>query len=95
MAIYKNQYYTFPQEVWDEKECEKRAKHLVEDGFGTPYPFRGYIGMLKYGQHRLNGGFVKNGDWYEGYIVLLPKIDDKYEIVRVPSWGYRIVKKEQ
>ncbi len=30
-------------EVWDEKKCERISKRIATDGYGTPYPFPGYL----------------------------------------------------
>lgn len=93
-------FYTHQQEIWDKAKCEKVAKHIEKDGLDTPYPFKGYIGCSTvpiqyggYGRQKLNGGCVYNGVWYEGEERLLPQIDEEYEIVEIPSWGFRIKKK--
>lgn len=92
-------YYVHPREVWDAKTCEKLAKHTAKDGLGTPYPFKGYLGSSasippRFGKIRYNGGKVINGEWYQGEEFPLPEVAEGYEIVKVPSWGWRIVKKE-
>lgn len=86
-------YQQHPSETWDAARCEKEANHTASDGLGTPYPFKGYIGS-HYGKHRYNGGVIRDGEYYDGEIVPLPEVDDAYEIIHVPTWGYRIVKKD-
>jgi hypothetical protein len=44
---------------------------------------------------RYNGGCIRNGEWYPGEEWQLPKLAAGFEIVVVPTWGYRIVKQEQ
>ena len=90
-------YYQHPQETWDAKTCEKKAKYLAKDGTGTKYPWRGYIGpdawgMGGYGKRRFNGGCVHNDQWYDGDITPLPVVAPGFKIIHVPTWGYRIVK---
>jgi len=92
--------YCHPQEIWDEAECRKRARHLATDGLGTPYGFRGYIGSSfsvppKFGTCRWNGGCCRPGPsgsdkWYPGEFYPKPAIHEDYEIVHVPTWGWRI-----
>ncbi|MHC4296493.1 MAG: hypothetical protein ACYS7Y_04270 [Planctomycetota bacterium] len=90
MKAHHGEYYTYPRETWDRPTCEKAARRVAKDGMGTKYPFRGYIGQC-WGKHRYNGGFSgPDGDWYEGEIFLLPEVDPDFEIIKVPSWGYRI-----
>jgi len=89
--------YDYPAEIWDAATCEKKAKHLAKDGMGTKYPFRGYIGSsasvpAAYGVTRYNGGTVIDGAWYDGINRPLPTLATGFEIVVVPSWGWRIVK---
>jgi hypothetical protein len=87
--------YQHPQETWDEKKCEKKAKHVAQDGLGTPYPWPGYIGNT-FGEIRYNGGCCRpdyiTGDHYDGENFPLPKVAPGYKIIRVPTWGYRIIK---
>lgn len=74
------------------------ANRLAKDGLGTPYPFKGYIGADS-GPHaigvtiRYNGGIVRDDEWHEAEIYPLPQVTEQYEIVRVPRWGWRIVRK--
>lgn len=94
-----NNYFVHPQEVWDKAKCSKAARHVAKDGLGTPYPWPGYIGSStsippRYGSIRYNGGCVRNGKWYEGETRPLPKIAEGFEIIHVPTWGWRIVRKE-
>ena len=88
-------YYIHPQETWTEKECAKRAKHIFIDGLGTAGGPRGLISNSdssypSYGQKkRYNGGCIRNGKWYDGEEVPLPKIPDRF---RISSWGIAIEK---
>lgn len=98
MVDYDASLYQHPQEVWDAKKCEKLAKRTVKDGLGTPYPFKGYLRLGELGHYahgmsvRYNGGTVIDGKWWQGEEWPLPKLADGFEIVRVPTWGYRIIK---
>lgn len=87
------EYYTHPQETWDEKKCRKAANHTAKDGMGTPYPFKGYIGSHQtgYGKTKYNGGTTINGKWYQGEIKPLPQVTTGFKIITVPTWGFRIV----
>lgn len=90
-------YYVHPRETWDKKKCERMAKRIVKDGMGTSYPWPGYIGSWAgngcgYGRIRYNGGCVREEEWYEGEEWLLPIVHKDYVIIRVPSWGYRIIR---
>lgn len=85
-------YLVHDAEVWDAKKCEKAAKHTAKDGLGTKYPFKGYIGGQQYGKHRYNGGCVRNDEWYDGEICPLPQVAEGFEIIHIPTWGYRIRK---
>ena len=93
-SIRKGEYYQHPQEVWNEARCRKEANHTAKDGFGTPYPFKGYIGFSQWGKTRYNGGCIRDDCWWEGEVRPLPKVTDGFEIIYVPTWGYRIKKKE-
>lgn len=84
--------YQHQTPVWDAAKCAKAAKHTAKDGLVTPYPFKGYIGM-HYGETRYNGGCTRDGEWYRGEYVPLPKVDPAFEIIRVVTWGYRIRRK--
>ena len=90
-------YYIHPQKTWDAKKCERLARHTAKDGMGTKYHFKGYLGSsasipVTFGLQEYNGGCIHNGEWYKGEIRLFPKLAEGYEIVIVPSWGYRIQK---
>ena len=98
MAIRTGEYFTRPQETWTPRQCELAAKRFARDGMGTKYPWPGYIGSTHcpvsyggYGTTRFNGGCCHGGDWYEGEIRLLPVVARGFQIIRVPSWGFRIV----
>lgn len=93
----QSNFYQHPQETWDAKKCEKLAKRTAKDGMGTPYPFKGYIGSSAscppaFGPVRYNGGCERNGEWYQGENRPFPILAEGFEIVTVPSWGWRIVK---
>lgn len=101
MPKLPTEYYVYPQEVWDEKECEKAAKQTTTEGLGLRLPFPGYVGsscyppyMGGYGRFRFNGGCIRAGKWYAGEERLPPKVAAGYKIVHVSSWGYRIVREE-
>ena len=93
MTNYNLPLFQNKPEVWDKKKCEKTAKHIAKDGLGTKYGFKGYIGC-HYGDHRYNGGNVFEGKWYQGENKPFPVIHKDFEIVRKPSWGWVIQKKE-
>jgi len=86
-------WYTYPQETWDAKKCEKAAKHRATDGLGTPYPFLGFIGGERYASQRYNGGTVINDEWYQGVHRPLPIIAEGFELVHKITWGWQIIKK--
>jgi hypothetical protein len=100
-GINKGCYYERSQEVWDAAKCAKAANRTATDSLGTPYPFKGYIESttgypcISYGQHRYNGGCIRNDEWYEGEIIPLPKVSAGFEIIHVPTWGYRIIRKQK
>lgn len=84
-------YYHYPQEVWDKEKCEKVAKRTWKN----LAPFKGYMGcsqthLSEFGTHRLNGGTVINGEWYPGIVKPLPVVHEDFEIVHVPTWGWRL-----
>lgn len=89
------QTYTYPQQIWDEAECAKRARHAPPNAYGDRPP-KGIIASNaspypQYGQTiRYNGGTVIDGEWYEAVAMPLPLIPDTYEIVSLSSWGKRI-----
>lgn len=96
MVDYSAPLYQNKPEVWDEKTCARKAKRRAKDGLGTPYPFKGYIGSTtsnQFGEIRYNGGCIRDGEWWQGENKPLPTIHEDYEIVHVPTWGYRIRKK--
>ena len=73
-------WYTPEQEEWDLAACIKAAKYTAKDGYGTPYPFKGYIGCSQIGSEYNHNP--------------LPKIHPDFQIEMVLSWGYRIIKKD-
>jgi len=90
-------FFTFPQETWGVATCEKKAKHVHKDAFGSKLHFKGYLGSSAsvppaFGKIRYNGGCVHDGKWYDGEIRPLPILAEGYEIVVVPTWGWRIRK---
>jgi hypothetical protein len=90
-------FFTLPQETWDAKTCEKKSRHTHEDSYGTKLHFKGYLGSSAsippfFGKIRYNGGCVHDGQWYDGEIRPFPVLAKGYEIVVVPSWGWRIQK---
>jgi len=98
MVDYNAPLYQHPQETWDAKKCEKLANRTLKDGLGTPYPGKGYLLSSEIGhQHGLivrhNGGTVIDGKWWQGEEWQLPIVAEGYEIITVPTWGYRIIKK--
>ena len=89
-------YYTYPQEVWDAAKCEKMAKRIVKDGYGSSFPV-GYLGSNqpnggKWGVTTYNGGCVIDDKHYKGEIRPLPKVAEGFEIVQHLAWGYFIEK---
>ena len=93
-----NKIYQHTPEIWDKATCEKKAKRIAKDGLGTPYPFKGYIGSsakcpATFGVTHYNGGCIRNDEWYAGEDFPFPILAEGFEIVRVPTWGWRIVKK--
>jgi hypothetical protein len=94
-----HEYYVYPQETWDDKECAKRTKH----NFANAYGDRGYPGQVQdcgaavhyYGTQRYNGGFHEGGQWYPGYFRPYPRLHKDYEYCRIVSWGVYIRKKQQ
>ena len=89
--------YNFPQETWDKATCERKANHLATDELGTPYPFMGYLGSWAtcppiFGVQRYNGGCWHNGKWYIGEYRPFPNLARGFKIIKVPAWGWQIVK---
>ena len=84
--IYQNK-----QETWSKEQCKKAANRTARDGMGTPYPFKGFIGDSQYGEKLYNGGCIRDDQWYAGEFFPLPIVAEGYKIIRVPTWGYRIV----
>lgn len=85
--------FEHPQETWDAAKCEKLAKKKEANA-----PFKGYIGSYAsippaFGPIRYNGGCVRNNEWYQGENRPFPIVADRYEIIFVSSWGWRIIKK--
>lgn len=93
MSIYKNLYH-HPEVRWNLQACRRAAKHVAKDGLGTPYPWPGYIGN-HFGSTIYNGGCVYDGHWYQGEHRSLPLVHEDYEIIHVPTWGYRIVRRKK
>lgn len=99
MVNYNAPLFQNPPDVWDEKQCEKAAKHWYRDGYGTKHHRQGYLGD-HFGKVRYNGGCVRpmnapreKQHWYQGENFPLPIVADGYEIIHVLTWGYYIQKK--
>ena len=98
---YLNKIYKgTPREVWDEKKCEKVAKHKDRDGYGTLHPYPGFMvadssQSPQYGYQVYNGGYIApDGEHYKGYNKPYPKIPDTYGFYRRSTWGVYIAAKE-
>jgi len=65
-------------EVWNKSKCERIARRLGKDYFGTTFPFPGYLYMLAH--------------MVEFYGTKLPTVAKEFKIIYVPTWGYRLVK---
>ena len=90
-------YHTYPREIWDKKKCEKLVKRIRRDSYGTADPFPGYLGSFNsipplYGGIKYNGGIVVKGKWYQGTKNLYPSLPAGFKIIKVPTWGWRIIK---
>ncbi len=98
MSYFKNK-----QEVWDEATCEKFAKKVPKDAFGNKYHLPGFYltyPPMAIGKVRYNGGCCRNKSgkpvkWYEGEIFYLPKVTKNFKWVYIPTWFWRLVKKEK
>lgn len=85
-------YYQHPREVWDAKKCAKMAKKRYFT-----------LGHYAHGTRvRYNGGTVVpwNGPeeeqkWYPGEQWPLPEVAEGYVLVRVPTWGYKLIRIEE
>ena len=92
-------YYVHSQEVWSKAKCAKVAKCMDRDSLGTAGLHSGCVSPSgasypTYGQEQLyNGGCVRDGEWYNGEIIPLPKIPASYEFYTISSWGTYIRKK--
>ena len=92
-------YYVHAAEVWSADKCDKVAKSIHNADRGTDGPYRGCVassgsGYPGYGQEqKYNGGCVRDGEWYNGEIIPLPKIPASYEFYVIPTWGTYIRKK--
>lgn len=92
------QAYHHKQEVWDARECARRARRAPRDAWGNKPPkgIIAYVGSnyAQYGQTvRYNGGIVVDNDWYQSEHRPLPIIPDTYEFYVIPAWGKAIRKK--
>lgn len=92
-------YYIHKQEKWTAEKCLKMSRRVFRDGLGTP---GGPLGLIsntgsaypQYGDKvRYNGGCVRDGQWYEGEEVPLPKIPKTFRFRHITSWGTIIEKK--
>ncbi len=99
MVDYNAPLYQNPQQTWDAKKCEKLAKRWRKDGLGTKSHLQGMLHDGEVGHYahgmtvRYNGGCVREDKWWQGEEWKLPIIPENFEIVHVPTWGWRIVKK--
>jgi len=91
-GLIVNDYFTLPQEVWDEKECLKISRRRQKDSYGSKSPV-GYFGGT-WGKTRYNGGCIRDGKWYKGEIRNLPIIPDGFTIYQMPAWGWSIKKND-
>jgi len=89
MANYDAPLYQNKPEVWDEAKCHFMSRHRAKDGLGTAYPWLGYIGN-HFGDIRYNGGCERDGQWWQGETRPLPIVAKGYELIVVPTWGWRI-----
>jgi hypothetical protein len=91
--------YQHPQETWDEKKCQAVAKHRGRDGYGSLHPYKGLVSpvgscYIQYGRTiKYNGGCLRNGEWYDGEEMPLPKIPKGWEFYTIPTWGIYLRKK--
>lgn len=91
--------FTYPRETWSIEQCNKKVRYTATDGMGTKYPFKGYIGSsasmpTAYGLEKYNGGIVIGDEHYDATYREFPILPKGFEIVVVPSWGWRIVLSE-
>ena len=95
----KTKLYVHKQEVWDDKECERKARYAPKDAWGNRPP-KGIISQsgspyVQYGKTvRFNGGCIRDEKWYEGETMPMPSIPENYEIVPLTAWGLIIRKKK-
>jgi hypothetical protein len=87
MMDYDTPLYQHEREVWDENKCRRMSRRRRVNGQRMPFP--GYIGST-FGEFRYNGGCERGGQWWQGERRPLPQIHADYQIVWVPTWGYRI-----
>jgi hypothetical protein len=98
MLVKHNTRFKHPQETWDVKKCNLLVKRTIVDGLGTKHHLKGMLhaGELGHYYHGMtvnyNGGTIINGEWWPGEEWTLPKLPEGFEIVLVPTWGYRIVR---
>jgi hypothetical protein len=86
-------YFHVPPERWDTELCNRVARTREKDGMGTPAPWPGLRMDLKSGPERYNGGVVRDGQWFPGIVHTLPTVPDAFAWVRIPTWGWRLVRK--
>ena len=94
MKKHKTKLFRMYQPVWGEAECANRAAHVAKDAMGKPFP---HPGSLKgpYGAVPHSNGTIVGGEWYKGTYHPLPKLAEGYEIIYLPTWGYRLIKQEE
>lgn len=91
--------YVYERECWGPNTCKKIANRVARDGHGAKYPFKGYLGSsacmpATFGLTRYNGGISIDGQWYQSIYRPLPKVADGYQIIVVPTWGWRLIHTE-
>lgn len=88
--------YNRPQETWSVAFCRKLARARCKDGLGTSWPYRGHIiggsgAIFGFGLTRYNGGVEREGKLYRSEYRAFPKLPKGFAIMRIVSWGYRLV----
>lgn len=86
-------FYTHPQEIWNDAKCSKVANSRRKDALGTRHPFKGFVSSssssyCELGQSvRYNGGCIRNGEHYAGETKPLPQISENFRFIIRPTWG--------
>ncbi len=87
-------FFQVPPERWDAQLCARVARTRERDGYGTPVPWPGLRMDVKSGPVRYNGGCCRGGEWFPGEVHALPTVPAAFRWVRVPTWGWRLVRAE-